>query len=98
MDSISPFLSSKTRLVLLETPTNPMCKVSDLKRAVKLVHEYSPNILVAVDNTMMSPYLQRPLELGVDIVYHSGTKYLSGHHDLMAGVIAVIRDDLAKVF
>lgn len=53
--------------------------------------------LVVVDNTMMSPYLQRPLNLGADIVYDSGTKYLSGHHDLMAGIIAVERDEVAKV-
>lgn len=52
---------------------------------------------MVVDNTMMSPYLQRPLNLGADIVYDSGTKYLSGHHDVMAGIVAVERDDVAKV-
>lgn len=86
-DSIIPYLSDKTRLVLLESPTNPLIKISDIRTISKHVHERCPNALVVVDNTMMSPYLQRPLELGADISYHSGTKYLSGHHDLMAGVI-----------
>ncbi|CAO3702412.1 unnamed protein product [Rhizopus stolonifer] len=86
-DTIIPYLSDKTRLVLLESPTNPLIKISDIRTISKYVHERCPNALVVVDNTMMSPYLQRPLELGADISYHSGTKYLSGHHDLMAGVI-----------
>ncbi|KAI8987672.1 cystathionine beta-lyase [Mycotypha africana] len=88
-ESVLPYLSDKTRLVLLESPTNPLIKISDIPTIAKYVHERCPNALVVVDNTMMSPYLQRPLELGADISYHSGTKYLSGHHDLMAGVIGV---------
>ncbi|KAF9573831.1 cystathionine beta-lyase [Mortierella alpina] len=91
-ETIIPYLSEKTRLVLLETPTNPLMKIADIPRISEIVHERCPNALVVVDNTMMSPYLQKPLELGADIVYHSGTKYLSGHHDLMAGVVAV-KDD-----
>ncbi|RKP05981.1 cystathionine beta-lyase [Thamnocephalis sphaerospora] len=77
------------RMVLLETPTNPMIRIADVQRIAAMVHERCPNALVVVDNTMMSPYLQRTLSLGADIEYHSGTKYLSGHHDLMAGVIGV---------
>ncbi|KAG0739253.1 hypothetical protein G6F23_009085 [Rhizopus arrhizus] len=100
-DSIIPYLSDKTRLVLLESPTNPLIKISDIRTISKHVHERCPNALVVVDNTMMSPYLQRPLELGADISYHSGTKYLSGHHDLMAGVIgcksASVGDELYYV-
>ncbi|CAO3569979.1 cystathionine beta-lyase [Mortierella alpina] len=91
-ETIIPYLSEKTRLVLLETPTNPLMKIADIPRISEIVHERCPNALIVVDNTMMSPYLQKPLELGADIVYHSGTKYLSGHHDLMAGVVAV-KDD-----
>ena len=91
----------KTRLVLLETPTNPMMKVCDIVEISTLVHSVCSDpeypCWVVVDNTMMSPYLQRPLELGADIVYHSGTKYLSGHHDLMAGVVGVVDDSLAEV-
>ncbi|KAI8319251.1 cystathionine beta-lyase [Martensiomyces pterosporus] len=77
----------KTRLVLLESPTNPLIKIADIRTIAAKVHEKCPSALVVVDNTMMSPYLQNTLDLGADIEYHSGTKYLSGHHDLMAGVI-----------
>ncbi|CAO3663808.1 unnamed protein product [Umbelopsis vinacea] len=96
-DAILPYLDpAKTRLVLLETPTNPLIKIADIPTIAALVHEKCPNALVVVDNTMMSPYLQRPLELGADISYHSGTKYLSGHHDLMAGVIGAKEDSVAE--
>ncbi|CAE6459528.1 unnamed protein product [Rhizoctonia solani] len=95
-DSLRPVLSDKTTLVLLESPTNPLLKIADLAHLASLVSTGSPNALVVVDNTMMSPYLQRPLEHGAHIVYDSGTKYLSGHHDLMAGVIVCNRDDIAK--
>ncbi|KAJ2540983.1 cystathionine beta-lyase [Coemansia sp. RSA 1933] len=79
--------ATKTRVVLLESPTNPLIKVADIRAIAQMVHSTCPQALVVVDNTMMSPYLQNTLELGADIEYHSGTKYLSGHHDLMAGVI-----------
>jgi len=95
--TMPPLLNSKTRLVLLETPTNPLLQIADIPLISRLVHEKCPQAIVVVDNTMMSPYLQRPLELGADIVYHSGTKYLSGHHDLMAGIIGVKDDFLAEV-
>ncbi|KAL9931224.1 hypothetical protein V8E36_009901 [Tilletia maclaganii] len=84
------------RMVLLETPTNPLLKICDLERCARAAKKFAPEAIVVVDNTMMSPYLMRPLELGVDIVYDSGTKYLSGHHDLMAGVIACDREDLGQ--
>jgi cystathionine beta-lyase len=87
--AVLPVLSEKTAMVLLETPTNPLIKIVDLPAIAKAAHEANPNTVVAVDNTMLSPWLQNPLELGADIVYESGTKYLSGHHDLMAGVLAV---------
>ncbi|KAI8088647.1 cystathionine beta-lyase [Halteromyces radiatus] len=94
-DAILPYLDPvKTRLVLLETPTNPLIKIADIPTIAQYVHDKCPNALVVVDNTMMSPYLQRPLEMGADISYHSGTKYLSGHHDLMAGVIGTKSDDV----
>ncbi len=88
-ESVQSVVGSKTAMVLLETPTNPLIKIVDIPTIAKLAHEANPNALVAVDNTMLSPLLQNPLELGADIVYESGTKYLSGHHDLMAGVLAV---------
>jgi cysteine-S-conjugate beta-lyase len=88
-ERVKEILNSKTAMVLLETPTNPLIKIADIPKIASLTHEANPNALVAVDNTMLSPLLQNPLDLGADIVYESGTKYLSGHHDLMAGVLAV---------
>ncbi|KAK6517170.1 cystathionine beta-lyase [Arthrobotrys conoides] len=88
-ENVRPYLNSKTKLVLLESPTNPLIKIVDIPTIARITHEINPDALVAVDNTMLSPMLQNPLDLGADIVYESGTKYLSGHHDLMAGVIAV---------
>ncbi|KAE8222946.1 hypothetical protein CF319_g3940 [Tilletia indica] len=84
------------RMVLLETPTNPLLKICDLERCARAAKKFAPDAIVVCDNTMMSPYLMRPLELGVDVVYDSGTKYLSGHHDLMAGIIACDREDLGQ--
>ncbi|GAA5999772.1 uncharacterized protein JCM10292_003738 [Rhodotorula paludigena] len=97
--SLVPFLDDPAHnvaMVLLESPTNPLLQVADLEEIARVVKRYRKDAIVVVDNTMMSPYLCRPLELGCDIVYDSGTKYLSGHHDLMAGVITCDRDDLAK--
>lgn len=91
-------ISDRTCLVLLETPTNPLIKIADIRRICAAVRRRAPTSLVCVDNTMMSPYLQRPLELGADIVYHSATKYLSGHHDQMAGVIGVASEEIADKF
>ena len=97
-ESIIPFLNpGKTAMVLLESPTNPLLKICDIAAISAMVKEKCPDAIIVVDNTMMSPYLQRPLEHGADIVYDSATKYLSGHHDLMAGVITCNRDDIAKV-
>lgn len=98
--SLLPFLTSPTSnvtMVLLETPTNPLLQIADIAAIADLVHKHRPDALVVVDNTMMSPYLQRPLEHGADLVYDSGTKYLSGHHDLMAGIITCSREGIAKV-
>ncbi|KAI9775034.1 MAG: cystathionine beta-lyase [Geoglossum umbratile] len=89
LERVREALSSKTAMVLLETPTNPLIKIVDISTIASAAHEANPKAIVAVDNTMLSPLLQNPLDLGADIVYESGTKYLSGHHDLMAGVIAV---------
>ncbi len=81
-------VNDKTAMVLLESPTNPLIKIVDIPTIAADVHKANPNALVVVDNTMLSPMLCNPLSLGADIVYESGTKYLSGHHDIMAGVIA----------
>ncbi|GAA5827425.1 hypothetical protein JCM11251_003808 [Rhodosporidiobolus azoricus] len=98
-ESLLPLLKDETvkvAMVLLETPTNPLLQIADIEAISALVKRYRKDAIIVVDNTMMSPYLQRPLELGADVVYDSGTKYLSGHHDLMAGVISCDRDDIAK--
>ncbi|WVF66200.1 cystathionine beta-lyase [Kwoniella sp. CBS 6097] len=98
IEALRPYLQpgNKVKMVLLESPTNPLLKIADLQGISDEVKIASPDALIVVDNTMMSPYLQRPLELGADIVYDSGTKYLSGHHDLMAGIIAAKRTDVCK--
>jgi len=88
VSKVRNIISDKTSMVLLETPTNPLIKIVDMPGIAKAVHEVNPSALVVVDNTMLSPMLCNPLELGADIVYESGTKYLSGHHDIMAGIIA----------
>ncbi|KAF2636787.1 cystathionine beta-lyase-like protein [Massarina eburnea CBS 473.64] len=88
-ESVRAVVNPKTAMVLLETPTNPLIKVVDIPSIASIAHAANPAAVVAVDNTMLSPMLLNPLDLGADIVYESGTKYLSGHHDLMAGVIAI---------
>ena len=87
-DLLRGSINEKTAMVLLETPTNPLIKIVDIPAIAQMVHEVNSKALVVVDNTMLSPMLCNPLDLGADIVYESGTKYLSGHHDIMAGVIA----------
>lgn len=88
LERVREVVSDKTAMVLLETPTNPLIKIIDVPTIAKFIHEANPKALVVVDNTMLSPMLFNPLEMGADIVYESGTKYLSGHHDIMAGIIA----------
>ena len=85
--SIESEIKSNTKLIFIETPTNPMMSLSDIKAIVALAKEH--NILVAVDNTFMSPYFQRPLQMGADIVIHSTTKYLNGHSDVIGGAVIV---------
>jgi cystathionine beta-lyase len=83
--------SERTKLILLETPTNPFLRITDLREFVRLARE--KRALMAVDNSMLSPLLQRPLELGADLVIHSATKFLCGHSDVIAG--AVVTNDSA---
>lgn len=87
-------LRPTTRLVLVESPTNPYLRVLDIARIAELAHAHGA--LVAVDNTFASPYLQRPLRLGADLVIHSTTKYLGGHSDVVGGAVVTARDDLAE--
>jgi cystathionine beta-lyase/cystathionine gamma-synthase len=91
-DNVAQYLNDKTRLIWIETPTNPMMKLVDIRAIAALGKEH--NLLVAVDNTFASPYLQQPLALGADIVLHSATKYLAGHSDTVLGLLVVNNDDL----
>lgn len=93
-DNIRDYISSKTKLVWLESPTNPTLKVSDIKKIATLAH--AKGARVVVDNTFASPVAQQPFKLGADIVIHSGTKYLGGHSDLVAGLVVVNTPELAE--
>ena len=90
-------LKPNTCCVYLETPANPNLKITDLKAVSKIAHDYNPEIMVVCDNTFATPYLQRPLELGCDAVIHSGTKYLNGHGDVIAGFVCGNKDFITTV-
>ena len=87
-------VKDNTKGVIIETPTNPMMKVTDIKKVSNICK--NKDITLIIDNTFLTPYFQRPLELGADIVVHSATKYLGGHNDTLAGVIVTNRDDIAE--
>jgi len=90
--NLIPYLNSKTKLLWLETPSNPLMRIIDIEACTALAKKN--NVLVAVDNTFASPYLQNPLALGADIVMHSVTKYLGGHSDVIMGALIVNDDQL----
>ncbi|MDY0781252.1 cystathionine gamma-synthase [Tenacibaculum sp. IB213877] len=96
IENVTNAITSNTKLIWIETPTNPLMKIADIAAITKAVKATNNNILVAVDNTFATPYLQRPLDLGVDIVMHSATKYLGGHSDLVMGALMVKDENLAK--
>jgi cystathionine beta-lyase len=96
VDNISKEITEKTKLVWLETPTNPLMKIADIEAICTLVKDINSDILIAVDNTFATPYLQQPLTLGADIVMHSATKYLGGHSDLIMGALMVKDAKLAE--
>ena len=90
LDKIRSSIRENTKLIFVETPTNPLLELCDIENTAKICKEH--NILLAVDNTFMSPYGQNPLELGADIVMHSATKFIGGHSDLLAG--ALVTNDI----
>jgi len=98
-DNLIPYVNKNTKLMWLETPSNPLMRIIDIEACVALAKKNS--ILVAVDNTFASPYLQNPLDLGADIVMHSVTKYLGGHSDVIMGALVVndekLQQDLAFI-
>jgi cystathionine beta-lyase len=91
---IGDFINEKTKLIWVETPTNPMMNIIDIEEVSKVAKKH--NVLLAVDNTFATPYLQQPLTLGADIVMHSATKYLGGHSDVVMGALVVNDKDLAE--
>lgn len=93
-DEFSRALKPNTRMLWLESPTNPTMKLVDIRRLSALAQE--KGVLTVVDNTFMSPYFQRPIELGADVVLHSTTKYINGHSDHVGGALVTDRDDLAQ--
>ncbi len=94
VDNIPEYITSKTKCIWLESPTNPTLKISDIRAISKI--SQSINAVLVVDNTFATPVSQNPLTLGADLVLHSGTKYLGGHSDLVAGLIVVKDDHLAE--
>ncbi|HEX3077653.1 MAG TPA: PLP-dependent aspartate aminotransferase family protein [Lachnospiraceae bacterium] len=93
LNEVRANVSEKTRIIFIETPTNPMMKVADIEEISKIAK--SVGALTVVDNTFLSPYFQKPLTLGADIVVHSATKYIGGHNDVLAGIVVVKTKDLA---
>ena len=94
LDKVRASIKPSTKMFFVETPTNPMMKVADIKAISDIAKEIGA--LLVVDNTFLTPYFQRPIDLGADIVVHSATKYLGGHNDTLAGIVVVNNEDLAK--
>ena len=92
-EQVRSSLRSNTRMLWVETPSNPLLQLSDIRTLAEMAHEYSRNIILVVDNTFATPYLQQPLLLGANLVVHSSTKYLGGHSDVIGG--AVVGNDKA---
>ena len=91
LDAVERLFTPRTRMLFVETPTNPIMRLTDLAGAADLAHRHGARLVV--DNTFASPYVQRPIEFGADLVIHSTTKYLNGHSDSVGGVVVAVRDD-----
>src|SRR5439155_20944684 len=91
LDEVERAFTSATRMLFVETPTNPVMRLTDLREAADLAHRH--DVRLVVDNTFASPAVQRPIEFGADIVTHSTTKYLNGHSDSVGGIVILTRDD-----
>ncbi|WP_449354124.1 bifunctional cystathionine gamma-lyase/homocysteine desulfhydrase [Virgibacillus natechei] len=93
-EKVEAAIQENTKAIFIETPTNPLLKITDLKKMAEIAKKH--NLLLIVDNTFATPYWQQPLDLGADIVLHSATKYIGGHSDVVAGLVAVNAADLAE--
>ena len=92
-ENLEAFVKENTKAIFIETPTNPMMNVTDIRKAAEIAKRHG--LLLIVDNTFLSPYFQKPLELGADIVVHSGTKFLGGHNDTLAGFIVTKSQEIS---
>ena len=92
-ENIDDYINENTKAIYIETPTNPMMNVIDIRETARIAGKH--NILLIVDNTFLSPYFQNPLELGADIVVHSGTKFLGGHNDTLAGFVVTSSQEIS---
>lgn len=92
--NIEDYITENTKIIWVETPTNPMMNIIDIKATAEIAKRH--NVLLAVDNTFATPYLQQPLDLGADLVMHSATKYIGGHSDLVMGALVVKDKELAE--
>lgn len=95
-EDVEAYITEQTKAVYIETPTNPMMHVTDIAAVSEVTRKHG--LLLIVDNTFLSPYFQNPLALGADIVVHSGTKYLGGHNDTLAGFLVTDREDISEKF
>ena len=95
-EDVESYINENTKAVYIETPTNPMMNVTDIDALAKITKKH--DLLLIVDNTFLSPYFQNPLDLGADIVVHSGTKFLGGHNDTLAGFLVTNREDISERF
>ncbi|MCD8821884.1 bifunctional cystathionine gamma-lyase/homocysteine desulfhydrase [Staphylococcus gallinarum] len=91
---VEQYIKPETKMLYIETPSNPLLRVTDIKKTAELAQQH--NLISVVDNTFMTPYFQNPLDFGIDIVLHSATKYLGGHSDVVSGLIATKDADLAE--
>jgi cystathionine beta-lyase/cystathionine gamma-synthase len=94
LKNIEQAIKKNTKLLFIETPSNPLLKVVDIEGCVEIAKKH--NLITFIDNTFMTPYFQKPLDLGVDIVIHSATKYLGGHSDIVAGAVITNNKEFAK--
>lgn len=95
-EKVEDYITENTKAIYIETPTNPMMNVTDIEKMAKIARNHQ--LLLIVDNTFLSPYFQNPLDLGADIVVHSGTKFLGGHNDTLAGFLVTNREDIREKF
>jgi len=94
LETVEAAIQKNTKAIFVETPTNPLLKITDIKKIAAIAKKH--NLLLIVDNTFATPYWQQPLDLGADIVLHSATKYIGGHSDVVAGLVVVSTDELAE--